>query len=51
MFPVYDPCTGKRIADVPDMGADDAERAVVEAHNSKKMWGSTLAWVGFDDFS
>ena len=46
VFPVYDPCTGKKIIDVPDMGAEDAENAVMEAHKSKKMWGNTLAGVG-----
>ncbi len=44
-FPVFDPCTGDKIVEVPDMGAEDAQRAVMEAHKSKQQWGKKLAWV------
>lgn len=44
-FPVFDPCTRKKIVDVPDMRAEDAKIAVMEAHKSKKIWAGMLAWV------
>ena len=45
MFPVYDPGTGEKILAVPDMGAEDVKKAVLEAHKGQKVWGNALAWV------
>jgi len=45
IFPVHDPGTGEKIMAVPDMGAEDAKKAVLEAHKGQKVWGSALAWV------
>ena len=44
-FPVFNPCTGEKITDVPDAGAEEMTEAIMEAHKSKKKWADTLAWV------
>ena len=44
-FPVYNPSTGQKIADIPDMGEEDMEKAIREAHESQKTWSATLAKV------
>ena len=33
-FPVLDPATGEKLADVPDLNADDARRAIDAAHKA-----------------
>ncbi len=42
-FDVWAPSTGARIAQVPDAGAADAERAVTSARNAFPGWRSTTA--------
>jgi succinate-semialdehyde dehydrogenase/glutarate-semialdehyde dehydrogenase len=40
---VVDPATGMRIADVPDLGATDAEFAVLSAHKALPGWAGSAA--------
>lgn len=42
-FPVLNPSTGKTVAEVPDCGTDDAEKAIQSAHDAFQTWGSTTA--------
>lgn len=42
-FPVFDPATGENLADVPDMTAEDARRAIDAAHNAFPQWAATPA--------
>lgn len=44
-FPVFDPCTGQKIAEVPDMGAEETDTVIREAYKSRSMWANTLAVV------
>ncbi len=44
-FPVYNPSSGQKIADVPDMTERDAETAIKEAYKAQKKWGTTIAKV------
>lgn len=39
-YPVYSPSNMEMIAEVPDMGPDDAQLAIKEAHSSQKAWAS-----------
>ncbi|HVZ04981.1 NAD-dependent succinate-semialdehyde dehydrogenase [Hyphomicrobium sp.] len=39
-FPVYDPATGDKLADVPDMGAEDACRAIDAASKAFPEWAA-----------
>jgi len=42
-FPVYDPATGAEIAAVPDLGADDATRAIDAASQAFPAWSAKTA--------
>jgi len=42
-FPVYDPATGERIADVPRMGAAETRRAIDAANAALPGWRTTTA--------
>ena len=44
-FPVFNPSTGEKIEDVPDMNEDDVEIAIREAYRAQKTWGTTIAKV------
>ena len=44
-FPVYDPATGKEIAQVADMGSGEGERAVEQAHQGFQTWRAFTAKV------
>lgn len=44
-FPVYNPATGEEIAQVADMGDNEAEQAVTEAYNAFTKWKNTSAKV------
>lgn len=43
MFPVSDPATGIKLADVPDLTPDDAKRAVDAAHRAFPAWAAKTA--------
>lgn len=40
-FPVLNPSTGRRIAEVSDCGVADAEEAIQSAHDAFQTWGGT----------
>jgi succinate-semialdehyde dehydrogenase/glutarate-semialdehyde dehydrogenase len=42
-FPVLDPATGDKLADVPDMTAEDARRAIDAAYKAFPEWAATPA--------
>jgi succinate-semialdehyde dehydrogenase / glutarate-semialdehyde dehydrogenase len=42
-FPVLDPATGSKLADVPDLTPDDARRAVDAAHKAFPAWAAKPA--------
>jgi succinate-semialdehyde dehydrogenase/glutarate-semialdehyde dehydrogenase len=42
-FPVFDPATGEKLADVPDLTADDARRAVDAAYRAFPSWAAKPA--------
>ena len=42
-FPVLDPATGTKLADVPDLTPDDARRAVDAAHKAFPAWAAKPA--------
>jgi succinate-semialdehyde dehydrogenase/glutarate-semialdehyde dehydrogenase len=42
-FPVYDPATGERVADVPRMGAAETRRAIEAANAALPGWRATTA--------
>lgn len=44
-FPVYNPSTRQKIADVPDMSEEDTDIAIKEAYRSQKPWRATVAKV------
>jgi succinate-semialdehyde dehydrogenase/glutarate-semialdehyde dehydrogenase len=44
-FPVRNPSTGEKIADVADLGVGDTEAAIDEAHRAQGSWASVLAKV------
>ena len=39
-FPVFDPATGSKLADVPDLSADDARRAIDAAYKAFPAWAA-----------
>ena len=39
-FPVFDPATGSKLADVPDLSADDARRAIDVAYKAFPAWAA-----------
>ena len=43
VFSVFNPATGARIADIPDMGADDAEKAIAAAKAAFLAWKNLTA--------
>lgn len=47
-FEVTNPATGEVLGEVPDGGADDAERAVSAAHAAFPSWSSTTAYERAD---
>jgi succinate-semialdehyde dehydrogenase/glutarate-semialdehyde dehydrogenase len=42
-FPVLDPATGGKLANVPDLNADDARRAIDAAHRAFPAWAAKPA--------
>jgi succinate-semialdehyde dehydrogenase / glutarate-semialdehyde dehydrogenase len=42
-FPVVDPATGERLAEVPRLGADETRRAVEAAHRALPAWRAITA--------
>ena len=44
-FPVYNPATGAKLADVSDVGKDDVEEAVFEASRAFQSWKAKTAKV------
>lgn len=42
-FPVLDPATGDKLADVPDLTPDDAKRAIDAAHKAFPAWAAKPA--------
>ena len=44
-FPVYNPSTGEKIADVADLSRDDTDSAIREAHRAQRPWAAMLAKV------
>lgn len=42
-FPVYNPATGEKLADVADCGIGDAEKAIEAAHAAFPLWRDMLA--------
>lgn len=42
-FPVFDPATGAKLADVPDLTPEDARRAIDAAHKAFPAWAATPA--------
>lgn len=44
-FPVYSPSTGQKIADVSDVGEEEAEAAIREAYKAQRLWAASLAKV------
>lgn len=44
-FPVYNPSTREKIAEVADMAEEDTDTAIREAYRSQKLWATTLAKV------
>ncbi|MBA2127497.1 succinate-semialdehyde dehydrogenase (NADP(+)) [Hyphomicrobium methylovorum] len=42
-FPVFDPATGNKLADVPDLDATDARRAIDAAHAAFPAWAAQPA--------
>ncbi len=42
-FPVLDPATGSKLADVPDLTPDDARRAIDAAHKAFPAWAAKPA--------
>ncbi len=42
-FPVFNPATQERVADVPDLGAVEAEEAVTAAHRAFPAWAAKSA--------
>jgi succinate-semialdehyde dehydrogenase / glutarate-semialdehyde dehydrogenase len=42
-FDVHDPSNGAKLADVPDLGAADAEQAIVAAHRAGPSWRDKTA--------
>ena len=44
-FPVYNPSTREKIADVADMAEEDTDTAIREANRSQGPWAGTLAKV------
>jgi succinate-semialdehyde dehydrogenase/glutarate-semialdehyde dehydrogenase len=42
-FPVYDPATGEKLADVPDLTPDDAQRAIDAAYAAFPAWAAKPA--------
>jgi succinate-semialdehyde dehydrogenase / glutarate-semialdehyde dehydrogenase len=42
-FPVLDPATGNKIADVPDLTPEDAKRAIDSAHKAFPAWAAKPA--------
>jgi len=42
-FPVLDPATGEKLADVPDMSAQDAQRAIDAAYKAFPAWSAKPA--------
>ena len=42
-FPVFDPATGSKLADVPDLSADDARRAIDAAYKAFPAWAAKPA--------
>jgi len=42
-FPVLDPATGDKLADVPDLTPDDAKRAIDAAHEAFPAWAAKPA--------
>ncbi|MBS0235651.1 MAG: NAD-dependent succinate-semialdehyde dehydrogenase [Proteobacteria bacterium] len=42
-FPVLDPATGDKLADVPDLTPDDAKRAIDAAHQAFPAWAAKPA--------
>ncbi len=43
IFPVLDPATGDKLADVPDLTPDDAKRAINAAHEAFPAWAAKPA--------
>ena len=43
IFPVLDPATGDKLADVPDLTPDDAKRAIDAAHEAFPAWAAKPA--------
>jgi succinate-semialdehyde dehydrogenase/glutarate-semialdehyde dehydrogenase len=42
-FAVYDPATGARLAEVPDMGVDETRRAIAAAERALPLWRGKTA--------
>ncbi len=42
-FPVLDPATGDKLADVPDLTAEDAQRAIDAAYKAFPAWSAKPA--------
>lgn len=47
-FPVFNPATGQEIGQVADMGHEEADLAVKEAHKAFQSWKKTTAKVSFE---
>lgn len=43
VFTVYNPATGEKLADIPKMGATEAQRAVTAAQTALKLWQKKTA--------
>lgn len=44
-FPVYNPSTRQKLAEVADMAEEDTETAIAEANRAQGPWAATLAKV------
>ena len=42
-FPVFNPATQERVADVPDLGAAETEEAIAAAHRAFPAWAAKSA--------
>ena len=42
-FPVFNPATGERLADIPDMGADETRAAIDRAGEAQAEWAALTA--------
>ena len=44
-FPVYNPSTGAMVAEVADVGEEETDAAIREAHRAQRHWAGRVARV------